>query len=186
MGKVFERWYFLVRIFCVAFYFVPCFFRRIIWSLFSPFDGYFSVLVRYAILRVSCKSVGRNVYVGPYVVIKNAGELTLGSNVSIHAFCYIDSAGGVLIADNVSIAHGSSVISFEHTWFDKSLPIKYNKTFYNEVIVSKDVWIGCGVRVLAGTHIEERSVIAAGAVVKGVVLTNSLYGGVPARRLKGI
>ncbi|MNR09087.1 putative acetyltransferase [compost metagenome] len=118
--------------------------------------------------------------------MKNVENLEVGDNVSIHAGCYIDAAGGVEIGNNVSIAHQSSIVAFEHTWGEQNLPIKYNKTVSSGVLISSDVWIGCGVRVLDGSRIDERVVVAAGAVVKGRLASRGVYGGVPVRRLKSI
>ena len=130
--------------------------------------------------------MGKNIYVGKNVTIKNFESLILGSNISIHANCYIDASGGVNIGDNVSIAHNSSIISFEHTWENLEVPIKYNPTILKEVVIFKDVWIGCGVRVLAGVKINTRTIVAAGSVVKGLLDEKSIYAGVPAKKIRNI
>ena len=45
-------------------------------------------------------------------------------------------------------------------------------------------WICTGATILGGTTIGERSIVAAGAVVKGVFPAGVLIGGVPARVLQ--
>lgn len=97
-----------------------------------------------------------------------------GFNLSIHEFSYLDAAGGIEIGDNVSIAHNCSLVSFEHTWTDLETLIKYNPTKLYPIKIGNDVWLGCGVRVLAGTVIEDR-VIVAGAVVKGTLESQVIY-----------
>ena len=128
--------------------------------------------------------IAENVYIAENVVLKNSQGLTIGSNFSLHEFSYIDAIGGIEIGDNVSIAHNCSLVSFEHTWNDRETPIKYNSTINHPIFIGDDVWIGCGVRVLSGAVIENRVVVAAGAVVKGTLEAGYLYGGIPARKLK--
>ena len=59
-------------------------------------------------------------------------------------------------------------------------PIGYDE----DVVIEKDVWIGCNVTILSGVNIGRGSVIAAGAVVTKDVPPYSICGGVPARFIK--
>ncbi|EPW6435929.1 TPA: acyltransferase [Vibrio parahaemolyticus] len=145
-----------------------------------------SFALRYIIVSGLVNSIGDNVYIGDNVTLKNAKNINIGNNVSIHNNCYLDGAGVINIGDDVSIAHNSSIISFEHTWEDQTVPIKYNPTVLKPVFIDKDVWIGCGVRVLAGTSIQSRSIVAAGSVVKGTIEAGSIVGGVPAKVIRRI
>lgn len=153
-----------------------CVFRRV--------GGKQGLLFRYVFLKNSANDVGINVAIHPGVYMFNVHKLTIGSNVSIHPMCYIESAGEVNIGNNVSIAHSTSLISTNHEWSDRSLPIKYNPISFSSITIKDDVWIACGVRILAGVVIQSRSIIAAGAVVNKNVLGNSIYGGVPAKLIK--
>lgn len=54
------------------------------------------------------------------------------------------------------------------------------------VEIENDVWIGCGVRIMAGVTIHKRSIVAAGAVVTKDIDSGSLVGGVPAKMIKEI
>jgi acetyltransferase-like isoleucine patch superfamily enzyme len=141
---------------------------------------------RYVLIKSLAKHCGMNVAVKEMVILENIQELTLGDNISIHPFCYIDAIGGVEIHNNVSIAHASSILSFDHTWNELSTPIKYNPVEMKRVIIEEDVWIGCGVRVMAGVTIHSRSIVAAGAVVTKDIESNSIVGGVPAKVIKSI
>lgn len=152
----------------------------------SPFSGVIAIGIRYLIIKSKAKEIGNNVYIGKAVTIKNIHNLCIGSNVSIHDGCYIDSIGGVDIGCDTSIAHQTSLVSFDHTWNDGSLAIKYNPTVLRKISIGDDVWIGCGVRVLSGSNIKHRTIIAAGSVVKGECDSHSIYAGVPARKVKDI
>lgn len=152
--------------------------------LFKNFTGKIGIFIRYIWCKVFFEKTGNNIYLAPMVIIKNKDKISIGSNVSIHEFCYIDADGGIQIGDNVSIAHNCSLVSFEHTWDNIQEPIKYNPTKLNSIKIGNDVWLGCGVRVLSGSVIEDRVIVAAGAVVKGILESGYLYGGVPVRKLK--
>lgn len=173
-----------VKFISIVFSFIPSFLKDFIWALSSPFEGKVALLLRYVITASSVNSCGVNVYIGKGVTLKNKRNLTIGDNVSIHANSYLDAAGGIFIGDNVSIAHNSSLVSFEHSWGNYDLPIKYNSTILKEIIVSDDVWIGCGARVLAGSKVNTRVIVAAGCVVKGELDEKSIYAGVPCRKIK--
>lgn len=169
-----------LRLFTGFFSLCPQFARQLIWDFWSSYSGLIANGVRYALLSAAGASLGSNVYIGPGVIIKNPRKLTVGRNVSIHANCYIDAIGGICIGDDVSIAHSSSLISFDHTWTDLAIPIKYNAIEPGEINIARDVWIGCGVRVLAGASISSRSVVAAGAVLTGQAYEPGLIAGAPA------
>lgn len=160
--------------------------KKIIWNIFDGYEGKISVGVRYCLFSSAAGGCGKNVFIGRGVILKNIQNLTVGDNVSIHAGCYIDAYGGVFIGDDVSIAHQSSIVSFEHAWGESDMPIKYNEVVSSGVHISSDVWIGCGVRVLDGARIGNRVIVAAGAVVKGRLDSNSIYAGVPVRKIKSI
>lgn len=163
--------------------------KRLLDSLYTILnisDSKISLLFRYLYLRKYAGNIGENIYIGKYTILKNIEKLNIGDNVSIHSFCYLDSAGGISIGNNVSIANTTSIISFDHTWDNNEIPIKYNEVKMKEIKIMDDVWIGNGVRILGGVTINSRCVIAAGAVVNSDTAKSSIFGGVPARLLKKI
>ena len=165
---------------------MPRVFRHLCWSLSDLVPGMAGVGLRYAIARSLAAHCGDVVLFGPGVTVKAWRNLSLGNNVSIHDACYIDATGCIDIHDEVSIAHHTSVLSSNHTWDDPSLAIRDNPVTMSKTTIGPDVWIGCGVRVLAGVHLGARTVVAAGAVVNRSFEGNGLLGGVPARVLKRI
>jgi acetyltransferase-like isoleucine patch superfamily enzyme len=182
----FEKYYFGIRVACIFFKILPFFARKIAWNLSKLFDGNLAVAIRYSILFNLVKGLGRNVYIGTNVIIKNPENLMIGDNVSIHDNCYLDANGGILIGNNVSIAHATSILSFEHTWGEKNTPIKYNPIQSLEVKIFDDVWVGCGVRILSGVEINPRSIVAAGAVITKSFEGGVILAGIPAKVVKKI
>jgi acetyltransferase-like isoleucine patch superfamily enzyme len=154
------------------------------WFLVESFPGRIGILLRYLYLARLSKSCGDNVSIGRRCTIQNWGGLQVGTNVTLHIGSYVDALGGISIGSNVSIAHSTSILSFEHTWEDVDTAIKYNPLRPEPVNIADDVWIGCGVRIMAGANIGPRTVIAAGAVVSRGSYARGVYGGVPAKLLK--
>lgn len=102
-------------------------------------------------------------------------NLSIGKGVFINLGCHFEANAPTLIGDG---CHIGPFCRFEttnhHEGRDHYLPIK----------VGKNVWIGAGCIVLPGAEISDNISIAAGAVVRGKVSGGSLWGGVPARRIK--
>lgn len=155
-------------------------------GMFRHTNGRLGLLIRYVLIKNLAKSCGDNVSVHPGVYLLNLYNIEFGYNVSIHPMCYIDGYGGLSIGNNVSIAHATSVLTTNHTWADVNIPIKYNPETLGPVVIADDVWLGAGVRVLAGVNISTRAIVAAGAVVNKDVASNCIVGGIPARVLKNI
>lgn len=167
-------------------FFIPRFIFIFLLNLSSIIPTSIGVLLRYILIKMIIVDSGSNIYIGRFVTIKNFDKIKVGNNVSIHECCYIDAFGGLEIGNDVSIAHNSSLISFEHGFENVDKAIKYNSIIPIPIKIASDVWIGCGVRILAGSDISSRSVMAAGSVVKGKLLSNKIYAGVPAKPKKSI
>jgi acetyltransferase-like isoleucine patch superfamily enzyme len=164
----------------------PYGFNMFLMRFFRNTNGKIGLLIRYVLLKNLCKSCGDNVSVQPGVYLFNLKNVTIGHNVSIHPMCYIDAAGGLEIGNDVSIAHASSIMTTNHAWDNTTIPIKYNPETFAKVTIAEDVWIGAGVRILAGVTIASRGVIAAGAVLNKSTESHAVYGGVPAKMIKKI
>ena len=114
----------------------------------------------------------------------NAANMELGSNVSIHPMCYLDASGGIRIGNDVSIAHGTSILSFEHRFDSLEIPIKDQEVDYRPVSIGNDVWIGAKATIVAGKTIGTGSIIGANSVVTHDVDTYVIVAGSPAREIK--
>ena len=157
-----------------------------LWPLTNFAHGHVGSLLRYCLAKKLLKSCGEYVFFGPNITIRNCEQLVLGNYCSIHANCWIEAAGSVELGDYVAVAHNSSLVSTNHSWSDEALPIKKNRILCEPIIIESDVWVSCGVRVLAGVRIGQRSVIGAGAVVTKDVPPNSIAVGIPAKVKRSI
>lgn len=187
MGRfIFKYFNFIILLVIMALSLLPNVLLKFLFSILSSVPTSVGVGLRYVLLKSICQNIGDNVYIARWVVIKNPETLEIGNNVSIHEFSYIDALGGIKIGADTSIAHNCSLISFEHTWKDKENPIKYNELLTAPINIENNVWIGCGTRILSGSYISSRTIIAAGAVVKGSFDSNKILAGIPAKIIKDI
>ena len=179
-----EKYSGVINILIFVFKVVPKFiFKR--WIRFiRNHDNIGAMLKRYIFLKKYASKCGDNVGVFSNVYLFSIENLEIGNNVSIHPMCYIDASGRIEIGNDVSIAHSTTILSEEHKYDDVDVNIKDQGVILKKTIIDNNVWIGSGVKVLAGSHIESGCIIAAGAVVKGNIKRNSIVGGVPAVLIK--
>ena len=146
--------------------------------------GYIGQVKRYALVKSIAKAVGDNVSIKEGVFLYNIDNLILGSNVSIWPLVYIDAYGGLNIGSDVSIAHGVSILTFEHQYENHEIPIKDQEVKALPVSIGNNVWIGAKATILGGNSIDSGSVIGAGSVITKNVQCDSIVVGVPGRKVK--
>lgn len=144
-----------------------------------------SNLRRFFLLKLGA-DISESAFIGANTTIVSPNNLRIGNNVSIHENCYIDASGKILIGDNVSIAHGTSLISFNHTYKDKTTPIKEQPLEFKKIIINDNCWIGCKCVILPGVTINSNSIVAAGAIVTKTYPDSVIIGGNPAKIIKTI
>ncbi|AFA48873.1 acetyltransferase [Acetobacterium woodii DSM 1030] len=96
----------------------------------------------------------------------------------------------IIIGKNVSIAPNVTFIT-ESTPNNsiklQEIPYVKDKLIKNEkIIINNDVWLGANVTILPGIKIGECSIIGAGSVVVCDVEAYSVYGGVPAKKIRSL
>lgn len=114
------------------------------------------------------------------------GGFKTGTDCFIGDETLIDLYDKVTLEDQVTIAQKVIVLTHINVGY-KNHPLQ--KTFPKKsapVIFKKGCVIGAGSIILSGVIIGERSFVAAGSVVSKDVPSNTLVGGVPAKKLKTI
>lgn len=129
-----------------------------------------------ALLR-RCASVGSQVRLRMPVVIYDPERLSLGSQVDVGEFVVLRASGGLSIGDRVLIAAHALLTTRGHP---RDLP-RWGRVEDAPIRLEDDVWIGAGAIVLPGVTIGRGSIVAAGAVVAADVPAGSVVAGVPAR-----
>ena len=109
------------------------------------------------------------------------GEIRLGRNVFLGPYVIIYGQGGVEIGDNTLIAMHSCILSSNHTVPPPGQNIRAAPDILLPTKIGKDCWLGAGVKVLGGVHIGDGCVVGAGSVVTKSLPEYSIAIGVPAK-----
>ncbi len=180
----FNNFRFFINIITIFYGLFPKRFQKWLLIFHRKTSGYVGLVIRYALLKNLANSIGDNVAIQPDVYLFNLENLSIGNNVSVHPMSYIDSIGGITIGNDVSIAHGTSLISFNHKFAKLEIPIKDQGIELCPICIENNVWIGAKANILGGVIVSEGSIIGAGAVVTKNVKSNSIIGGNPAHIIK--
>ena len=134
--------------------------------------------------------IADNVIINPPYNFGNKKNIFIDENVGIGPNSFISATNAKCIfKGNSAIAEDFTVHTGNHANIigmmvsditEANKPKGYDK----DVIIEKDVWIGCRVTLLSGVHVGRGSIIAAGAVVSKEVAPYSIFGGVPAKFIK--
>lgn len=117
---------------------------------------------------------GDNVILYPNVHIFGTGRVVLEDNVSLGDGTVICAAKNIIIGKNSMIAAQCYITDCNHG-MHQGIPMRNQDMSVRITTIGNDVWLGCGVKVLAGTVIKDGAVIGAGTVVSGQVDNNSIF-----------
>ena len=132
-------------------------------------------------------------YCGIRVRLWAKNKLVIGRNFYIGRDSFIES--DAVIGDNVMFANRVGLIGkYDHNYQQIGMPTRLSSQIRDEgynwlglksvIIIEDDVWIGYNSTVLSGVRIGTGSIIAAGSLVSKDVEPYSIYGGVPAKKIK--
>lgn len=119
------------------------------------------------------------------------GDVVMGNNCSVwYSAVLRGDVNSIRIGNNVNIQDNSTL----HTLYQKSIiEIGDNVSIGHNVVIhgakiNNNVLIGIGAIILDHVEIGENSIIAAGALLKTgtIVESNSIYAGIPAKKIKDI
>lgn len=112
------------------------------------------------------------------------GSIEIDRRVFIGPYCVLYGHGGISIGQNSMIAMQCSIVSANHTVPDQSTCIRDCPDIPEPTKIGCDVWLGAGVRVLAGVTIGDGCIVGAGSVVVEDLPPYSIAVGAPARVVK--
>lgn len=121
------------------------------------------------------------------IVARNGAHIVIGDNVgmsgvTVYSFLRIEIGNNTLIGANTKIIDNDMhPIDSEKRLLN---PQNREATQKAEIIIGRNVFIGCNCIILKGVHIGDNSVIGAGSVVTNDVPANSVFAGNPARLIR--
>lgn len=127
--------------------------------------------------------LGRGLYLypGQYWETRERGVLQIDDGVVLSRGVHLVAHAGVHIGAGTMIGEYASVRDANHRRDGPCLREAGHDA--GAITIGREVWIGRGATVLAGVHIGDHAVVAAGAVVTRDVPAGGVVGGVPARPL---
>jgi acetyltransferase-like isoleucine patch superfamily enzyme len=137
-------------------------------------------------------SFGKNVSIHSYCSLQASGTLInlgkgikIGNNVGVGRNCHFGGAGGIFIGDDTIFGQYVSIHSENHVFTDDHKPIRKQGVSRLGIKIGSNCWVGAKVTILDGAVIGDGCIIAAGAlVIAGTYENNTIYAGVPAKKIK--
>lgn len=136
------------------------------------------------ILRLAGCQISREVKFASGVRVASTGAVIIGERSWIGYDCLMvgGSEGSIKIGADCDIAPRVSFLTGTHE-IDINGHRVAGRGLSKPIIVQDGCWLCAGSIILGGTVIGNRSIVAAGSVVKGEFPQNSFIGGVPGKRL---
>ena len=137
--------------------------------------------------------IGKHFHAGARVRLWAKSRLEIGDYFYIGRDSQIET--DCVIGDFVIFGNKVAMVGrYDHNFQQTGMPTRlasqirendYSWLGLNQLTtIDEDVWVGYGSVIMSGVTIEKGSIIAAGSVVTGNVESYSVYGGVPAKKIK--
>jgi acetyltransferase-like isoleucine patch superfamily enzyme len=128
--------------------------------------------------------VGRNVRIVSSARFCFTGRLTIGDNTWIgHEVLVIGGDANVHIGANCDIGPRVSFVTGSHQFGGEGGRAAGNG-YSEEICLEDGVWIGAAATILGGVSVGNASMVAAGALVRKNVASNTVVAGVPAKEIR--
>ena len=164
---------------------------KIIYKLCQIIQKVFNKYVIAPVKKASLGSCGKNVNFGKNLSLSGEKNIYIGNNVFLgKGTTLMSSRAKIIVGDHVMVGPGVTVITGNHKidvvgkYMDEITDKEKDPDDDQDIVFEGDNWIGANVTILKGVTIGEGAVVAAGSVVTKDVEPYSIYGGVPAKKLK--
>lgn len=124
-----------------------------------------------------------NVALGHGVTFCNPNSIRVGAGSFINNQAYFDT-GPIRLGANVTVGPRAMFVTGNHEIGPSNR--RAGDGAHRGITVGDGAWIGAGVIVLPGITIGPGCIVGAGAVVTSDCLPDSVYAGVPARKLRDL
>lgn len=151
---------------------------------FLPETRFFGL--KCALLRWCGARVGQNVRINSTAIFSGNGKLTIGDDVWIGAGCFISAVGlaSITIGSHIDFGPQVMVLTGSHK-IDLTGEHIGGEGTAESVAIGDGCWLGARSTILPGVSLNEKTLIAAGAVVvKSTEQSMTLVAGVPAKQIK--
>lgn len=158
-------------------------FKKSIWNL--VINSIISSKVMPDILRFMCYKLFRmNIHthkVSGGAYFKNK-KIYIGKGTFINYEVFFDNTSNITIEENCDIAYKVTFCTATHEVGSSSK--RAGEGHSKPILIESGTWIGANSSILPGVTVGEGCIIASGSVVVDNCEPNSLYGGIPAKKIK--
>lgn len=120
---------------------------------------------------------------GTLIVADHGGVISI-ENSYIGRNSVIVSRKSITIKSNCQIAEMVVIRDQNHNFGKSDLTISEQGFTNSSIIIGKNVWLATKSTILAGSIIGNNTVVGANAVVRGELDSNTVYVGVPAKKIR--
>ena len=130
--------------------------------------------------------IGKNITFYPNTIFEFGidSEFIIGDNTLLSYGVIVSCNKKISIGNDCQIGEYTSLRDTTHDYSDNGIPMKYNLDISKEIIIGNNVWIGRGCIIMPGTIIEDGVVVGANSIVKGYLVKDSIYAGLPLKLIK--
>ncbi|AAW84667.1 O-acetyltransferase [Aliivibrio fischeri ES114] len=111
-------------------------------------------------------------------------HIKISNGVSFQQRCHITAAGELIIGENSIISYDVMITDIDHEYVDVLTPIGKQPLKVSPTIIGEQCFIGCGVKIQAGTQLGKHCIVGANSVVRGIFPDYSVIVGSPAKIVK--
>lgn len=111
-------------------------------------------------------------------------NVTIGRQTFINYGCMFNTSSAITIGENCAIGMQVLFITGTHDLGGHHRRAGEHRS--EEIEIGNGVWIGARTTVLPGVSVGDGAVVAAGSVVVADCDPDSLYGGVPAKKIRDL
>lgn len=158
--------------------------RRAIFVLVNMLPLTRAFQLKVVVLRYAGITIADGVRVVSSVRFITSGMIDIGEGTWVgHEVMFVGGEAPISVGANCDIAPRVLFVTGSHK-INSLGPHVAGDGYSLPIKIGDGCWLCAGATILGGTTIGERSIVAAGAVVKGDFPAGSLIGGVPARVLR--
>ena len=131
---------------------------------------------RFIFARFIGNPIGDRSYIERGCRVSGRGGVSIGNGCNINRGTLLDGRGGLRIGNLVNISDDVLILTDEH---DPDSPSFEDRP--NSVEIGDRCWVATRAMILPGSDIGDGALIAASAVVSGVIPNDVIAAGIPAR-----
>jgi acetyltransferase-like isoleucine patch superfamily enzyme len=120
---------------------------------------------------------------GTLIVADHGAEISI-KDTFIGRNCVIVGREKITIASHCQIAEMVVIRDQNHNFGIPNKTIEVQGFTTKPIVIEENVWLAAKVTVVAGSKIGKNTVVGANAVVRGTLEDNSIYAGVPVRKIR--